>query len=574
MTAEQKNPAPNLPNLRSLLGVRRRLRDATLAALAGLMLAVAYPPLELEFLAWFWTLPILLAPVSRVKRWRILNGYILGVSLFLPSLWWLNTIGFQAGLILGLACAVFPMAWYSLTGSVLNRLTPRPHPAQETPSTPEQYTLSPTRLSAPRYILLMLFSAAAWITLEWIRAWILTGFPWNHLGTSQWQNPVMLSLLPWTGVYGPGFLMICVAFVAAWIIAGWYRRLRHGTARPSPIPAMAVVALFLPVLILNLRTSQIPPPSGSLRVAAVQGNIPQIRAYTDQQFRATLEIYDTLTRQAVHAYPDVDLVVWPETAIPAPLFADAHYYQTLRRLISDTGVPMLIGSLHIQQLFPDREDTIIDTNSALQLNADAELVDFYSKTHLVPFGEYVPFGDTFPALREAIGMGRDLTAGREFTIFNLPKNVRAGVNICYEDAFPEISRQFVLRDADLLVTLTNDAWYATSAGPRQHMIHAVLRAVENRRPLFRSGNNSDTCLILPDGSVSGALIDPLTGNRFVRGWRTYDIPIYRATPLTFYTRHGDLFAYVCTAATFLALAAVCAFKLTRHHRLWQIISQE
>ncbi len=574
MTTEQKNPTPHLPNLRPLVGVRRRLRDLALAALAGLMLAATYPPLELEFLAWFWPLPILLTPVSRMKRWRMLNGYALGVAIFLPSLWWLNTIGFHAGLVLGLACAVFPLGWYLITASILQRLTPKPNPAQQTPTTPEQSVLATTRLSPLRYILLTVFSAAAWIAMEWIRSWILTGFPWNHLGTSQWQNPTMLSLLPWTGIYGPGFLMVCVAFAAAWIVAGWYHRFRFGGKRPSPIPALTVVALSLPALVLNLRTSQIPPPNDILRVAAVQGNIPQIRSYTNQQFRATLEIYDMLTRQAVHAYPELDLIVWPETAIPAPLFANAHYYQTVQKLLRDTGVPMLVGSLHIQQLFPDREDAVIDTNSVLLLNAKAELVDFYSKTHLVPFGEYVPFGDTFPALREAIGMGRDLTPGREFTIFNLPKDVRAGVNICYEDAFPGISRQFVLRDANLLFTLTNDAWYATSAGPRQHMIHAVLRAVENRRPLFRSGNNSDTCLILPDGSVVGALVDPQTGNRFVRGWRTYEVPVIKNAPTTFYARHGDVFAILCTIATFIALGTIFTQEIIRRHRLWQLISQE
>lgn len=562
-----------LPNLRSLVGARRRLRDLALAVLAGLMLAVAFPPLELEFLAWFWPAPLLLTPASRMKRWRAINGYALGCAAFLPMLWWLNTIGFAAGIILGLACAVFPLLWYLAIVAVLDRLIGKPE-FRETPPRTDDMSLAPTWLSPTRFIAFMLFSAACWTTLEWTRSWILTGFPWNPLAASQWQNPLMLSLLPWTGVYGPGFVLVCVGFAVAWFVVGWQRRLMRGFARPSSWPGFVVVLLFLPVFVLELRGPQIPPPDRTLRLAAVQGNIPQIRIFTDREFWDALDVYDTLTRQAVRTHPELDLVVWPETAVPSPLFADPEYHDRVAALQESTGVPLLLGSLHIQRLHSRQSDATIHTNSALLVSAGAELVDFYSKTHLVPFGEYVPFGNALPALREAIGMGRDLTPGREFTIFNLPGDVRAGINICYEDAFPNISRRFALRGADLLFTLTNDAWYATSAGPRQHMIHAVLRAVENRRPLFRSGNNSDTCLILPDGTVVDALVDPKTGYPFVRGWRTYNVPVTLNAPLTFYTRHGDVFAWICTVLTAAALGWCLAIAMRRRLKLWQLISQE
>jgi apolipoprotein N-acyltransferase len=109
----------------------------------------------------------------------------------------------------------------------------------------------------------------------------------------------------------------------------------------------------------------------------------------------------------------------------------------------------------------------------------------------------------------------------------------------------------------VLITITNDAWYAHSAGSRQHLIHAVFRAAENRRPLLRVGNNSDTCLITPDGRITGELRDPVTGNRFVRGARVYRVPVWKNPPMTFYSRHGDLFAGGClvlTAAWTLAWA--------------------
>ena len=160
-------------------------------------------------------------------------------------------------------------------------------------------------------------------------------------------------------------------------------------------------------------------------------------------------------------------------------------------------------------------------------------------------------------------MGRGLTAGTEYTVFHLPNGARAGVNICFEDAFAEISRQFALRGANLLLTLTNDAWYAESAGSRQHLTHAVFRAVECGLPLFRSGNNSDTCLILPNGSVVDVLRDPETGNAFVRGARGYRVPVWAYPLQTFYVRHGDVFAHLCSWATVGGVGWLCAAFLRR-----------
>ena len=171
-------------------------------------------------------------------------------------------------------------------------------------------------------------------------------------------------------------------------------------------------------------------------------------------------------------------------------------------------------------------------------------------------------------------MGRSLTPGSEYTVFALPQGVYAGTNICYEDVYAEISRAFVRRGANVLMTLTNDAWYAESSGSRQHMVHAVFRAVENRRPLFRAGNNSDTCLILPDGRVTGQLRDPATGSAFMRGARLYRVPVWREPGFTFYTRHGDLFAHSCALATLVLGLAVFGSWLRRKHTLLQRVSRE
>ena len=160
-------------------------------------------------------------------------------------------------------------------------------------------------------------------------------------------------------------------------------------------------------------------------------------------------------------------------------------------------------------------------------------------------------------LREMIGMGRDLTPGKAPHLIELPKGLKAGINICFEDAFPEISREFTLLGANLLCTITNDSWYNQSCGAEQHTSHVIYRAVENRRPFFRSGNNSHTCFITPDGNRLGQLTAK-DGSPFTRDFQAYDLPVYDGWPNTFYTRHGNLFAILCTilaAAELLRLAA-------------------
>ncbi len=168
-------------------------------------------------------------------------------------------------------------------------------------------------------------------------------------------------------------------------------------------------------------------------------------------------------------------------------------------------------------------------------------------------------------------MGRGLTRGREHTVFPFGEHARIGMNICYEDVFPEISRAAVLRGANVLMTITNDAWYWETAGSRQHTINAVFRAVETMRPFFRSGNNSDTCLVMPDGTIRDRVVDPATGNPFVRRAAVIEVPVYADPPITFYTRYGNLFAILCFLGM-LGIASWCGYRsLHRRQRLRQLV---
>lgn len=542
--------------------VRGRRLTAILGAAigSGLLLSASFPPLEVDALAWVALVPILLAPASRRLWVRLLAGYLFGFAHTFTNLFWLNTIGFGAGVLLAIYCAVFPAAWYMLAVATANP----PRSADDLALRPASPILS--RKDRPLAQLLQPFLlASTWVTLEWVRGWLLTGFPWNQLAVTQWRHGRLIVISRLTGVYGLSFAIVAVNVVLAYIVAGRLSRPRVPGKRPVPWAPLAVSVPLVVMIAYCWNADMNMVPDRELKIVGVQGNIPQCRIYTDEQLQHAKKVYRDLTLAAA-TVPDVDLCVWPESALPAALLWNRESADMLANVLAALDSQLLAGSINFAPFTNrDGEDDIRVFNSALHFSREGHLIQTYDKIHRVPFGEYVPFSKYLPWLVDFIGMGRDLTPGAEYTLFQLEDDVRAGVNICFEDAFPRISRQFTRRGADLLMTITNDAWYAESSGSRQHMVHAIFRAVENRRPLFRSGNNSDTCLIMPDGRVVGLLVDPVTGDRFVRGYKVYRVPVELNAPVTFYTRYGDLFAGLCVGATVVCLGCI-GFRWYRRKR--------
>ena len=235
--------------------------------------------------------------------------------------------------------------------------------------------------------------------------------------------------------------------------------------------------------------------------------------------------------------------MWPECAVPAPIEYQP-YKAELIKLQQETSTPLLMGALQLRLQPGDSNPENANTfNSVLLLDEKAHILAIYDKMHRVPFGEYVPFSDLYPWLREAVGLGRDLTPGNVPFVFKLAKGTKAGVNICFEDVFPAISRAFVQKGANMLMTVTNDCWYNHSCGAEQHTAHVVFRAVENRRPFMRSGNNSHTLMVTPAGKIMGQIT--ANDSVFTQDYQAYEIPVFDGWGNTFYTKYGDVFAYVC-----------------------------
>lgn len=564
--ADSEQRAARAGNLASRIRWRNRALRLLGAFLLGAVLAGAYAPFEWSWLAWLALAPLL--GLGLRYRWRAwVLGYCFGCGYFILGYAWLGEVYIVAPISLGLAHAFFPAIWLGW-GVAAYEYLGQPESRDLQPRTDPRFTLN-FHVGPGRQCLWLLWLAALWCSLEWVRSWFLSGLPWNQLGVSQWRVGWLLPICRFTGVYGISFLVVAVN-VGLYLLWRNWPQCRETPARERvPWPLLMALLLFQPAILSRFAYS-LPPARASLRVAACQGNIPQIRVYRTEELRQALNVYLDLSRQAVASQPD--LLVWPETAVPAPLtWCMAQLPEEFARL----QTPLLAGSVETREAGPpDAPVTLTrDYNSALLIDRDSKVIDFYDKIRIVPFGEFVPFERYLPWVVDYIGMGRGLTPGREFTVFNVAKGARLGVNICYEDVFPEISRGFVRRGANVLVTITNDAWYNQSGGSRQHMAHSVFRAVENLRPMLRSGNNSDTCLILPDGRVTGRLVSPATGSPFHRGVRLYEVPVRDGAAVTFYTRYGDLFAHLCVALTALGGAWLLYRFFSRKQRLCDMMKQ-
>jgi apolipoprotein N-acyltransferase len=485
----------------------------SLAAISGALLILSFPGTgDQAWLAFVALVPLLVA--MRDSRWRqaAILGSVAGLVFWFGTLSWVAPTMVRygglpwslAGLILA-GLAGYLALYHGVFCALLTRASPR---------------------SAPLYVL---GSASLWVALEFLRTYLMTGFPWNLLGYSQYRNLPLIQVAAVTGVYGVSFLVMAVNAALAWTL----RRPGHWHDVAAPV-ATAAGLVGLAVGFWAVSPGQ--PAGPEIPVALIQGNIDQAVKWDPRLQDATVEAYRRLTLEA--GGDRLELVIWPETAVPFFLREDARR-AALEALARQVGADLLVGA-------PDREGGQ-RRNSAFLIGREGRLLDRYDKRHLVPFGEYVPlkrllfFVDALAG--GAIG---EFTPGREATLVSTPLG-RVGVVICYEAIFPGEVRQLFLAGAEVLVNITNDAWFGRSAAPAQHLAMAAFRAVENRAWLLRAANTGISAIVAPDGRIvrASTLFTPevLSGT------------ITPRAGLTLYTRYGDLFAW---AAVAVAVAAALA----------------
>ena len=502
---------------------------AALAVASGLAAGLAFPKFDYGLLAWVAFVPLFYVlegeSLRRVFGWAWLQGF----ASYIGSLYWIPIpLHDFADVQMGLA--ILPML---LLAGVVAIDTAVAIWAGE-------FCARRTRLPA------VLTMPIAWTAVEWIRTYFPIGFPWNLLGYTAYRNLELIQFAEFTGVYGVSALIVFFNAVVYVVI------FRRGSARLQTVSLTSLTAMMVALVafgawrIANLKNA---PAEGSLKVAMVQGNIPQSLKWDPKFLPTSYQVYQEETTNA--AKRGADLIVWPEAAAaflfqpddryPAALAEDASYRQKLLTLASSTGVPILFGAPALAQL----NGQLGFYNRAYLVSAKGEVVAHYDKMQLVPFGEYVPARSIlgFFVNRVVHGLG-DMVPGAEQTLFSV-KGAKLGILICYESIFPDFTRREVKLGANVLVNITNDAWYGQSSAPFQVLAMAAMRSVETKVPMVRAANTGISAIIEPSGRITNRT--PL----FKRGTEIEEVP-WR-TVRTVYTRVGDLFAELCFVLTMVGL---------------------
>ena len=495
------------------------------AALTGLLLAAAFPPLEWAGTAWVALVPLMLAVREGRSRQALALGFVGGAIFWILSISWLRIVSIPGWFTLALYCALYVML-FALIVSTWRR-----------------------RFGVERWwknLGLVALFAAAWVALEYGRSIFCTGFAWNLLGATQYRNIYLIQAARWGGVYAVSAVVVAVNAALALTLMQYIDQ--EGRWK-RPHPELMLAVLVLGALMLDgKRALRAPAPlSQPLRVAIIQPNIPQAHFYMPEQFPLIRDTLRQLSKDAMMGGKP-DLLIWSETADPEELRNSPDAYNLVCELVTN-GVSLLAGSMDTE--WTDKGPLYY--NCTFLVDASGRIVQSYDKRHLVPFGEYIPLQRIFPFLKAVTPIQDSFTPGSTSTVFRLDQPpVAFSVLICFEDTVAALSRESVHNGARLLINQSNDAWFEPSCASKQQMILCVFRCVENGVPAIRCGNTGVSCVIDRSGRVIAMLTDQ-NGCPRVVGFKTASVDVPgEKLPLTFYTRRGDAFAWLCVGLCLFA----------------------
>ncbi len=491
-------------------------RDA-LAALSGVLLVLSFPKFGHGAVAWVALAPLLMA-LPGAPGWTAFRlGYVTGALSALGLLYWTALVVIQYGglsfpvgivvmVLLCLAVALFPALFAWLVG----------------------------RWVAAHGLRGLLFAPFAWVATEVLRAYTTFRFPWCLLGYSQHRHLPFIQIASVTAVYGVSFLLVESAALFAYV--GLEKEARRRRNAATGLLVMLATVFLIGLVVLNRPL----PVDGIVRVGLVQANIAQDEKWNPASATVNLRKHYDLTASA--ADRGARLVVWPESSVPRRFDEAPELAEELSALSRSRALYLLFGN-------DDRRSSGEEERlyvGAKMLTPQGDLALRYHKIRLVPFGEYVPMqplltlGGRYAA--KLVQQVSDFSPGDDPATAQVDGH-RVGAFICYEAIFPDLARLFARDGADLLVNITNDAWYGRTSAPYQHLAMATFRAVENGKYLVRAANTGISAVVDPRGRVleSTPLFEPAV---LVR-----DVPTVPGQ--TFYTRYGDVFAFGCLLATVL-----------------------
>ncbi len=481
--------------------------------ISGVFLALVFHPWQLDLLVWIALIPLLWSiHISENPAKASLYGWVAGFFFFSLNVRWVyDTLTVHGHfseylaatiLLVMIACLALFISFFS-------------------------YLCAVAKNSGFSYCLIL---PTAWVSVEYLRTYALTGFPWDLLGYSLSQSPNLIQIVDITGVYGLSFLIV---FVNSAVLEALINRSRSFS---SVVIQLAVGMALISVCALYGWTkisdySDRSRTQTSHTVGILQGGIPQGLKWSESYRSLTFSKYEELATESVAK--GAEFLIWPETSVPVVIGGENLSWMAAMEISKKVNTPMLIGA-------PSQTDSsgeISYFNSAFLVDG-SEILSGYDKIHLVPFGEYMPLNWLFPVGPGMAAREADFSAGTVMTVMKTGNLPAFSVLICYEAIFPELSRMAINNGARFLVNITNDGWFDTTSAPHQHLFMAKFRSIENRVWLLRAANTGISGAFDP----TGLLVDSIDLGE--SGW----INIQMSAPNSvgsFYTKFGDLFAWSC-----------------------------
>lgn len=487
---------------------------------------IAYPKPSFSLLMWLALAPFTLAVVRLRGFWgSFLYSWLTGFAVFAGIYYWIFVTCRNGG---GLSVPLAMAAWLGLAALMA---------IQFAIFGGSCFYLKRLQWAFP------VLAALGWAALEWAHEMLATyalGFPWFTLGYSQWNLPQVLQLASFAGNTGISFLVAFTGISVGYAFATPY--LKRGL-----VQLFLAAAVFLGVYGYGSAVLAHKPQHSllSLRAAVLQPNVDQYKKWSPEFEQ---EILNTITEMGAGLIgKNIMLAVWPESVTPGPVQQEP-YLSLMEGVAQASGAWQFAGS--------NREENGSQYVSAFLFSPNGTPLSFYDKTHLVPFGEYIPFDRTVRKLLPQVSVLGELGSfvpGEWNQPLLQMDQISFGAAICYESVFSRLWKDQAKAGARFFVNITNDAWFFDTDAPYQHLAVAVLRAAELRRPVLRAANTGISAIISPTGEILAR------AELNTRAVLQADIPLPLGAYESFYTRWGDWFAWVCAAIYFTILISAMVF---------------
>ena len=486
-------------------------RDYIFAVLSGLLYFLSFPKYGNFVCAWLFLLPLFFALKNKNTKDALKIGFIAGfIGSFGVVHWIIYSVHFygKVNIVLSVLIILLLAAYMSIYFIAFSAVTA-------------------LFLRRQKIALVILSIPVAWVCLEYIKSRLFAGFPWENLGYSQYEILPLIQFADVIGVYGISFLIVFVSTIIFTVISA-KEKIAIKTAYIFGAVALIVVLIGYGCYRLDSFAQMAKQIHAEVEVSLVQGNIPQDVKWEPHFQSETMQAYRTLSKYV--PTNNTRLIIWPETAMPFFLQDEGIYQRIALETIRKAGAWAVIGAPGY--VFEGRTKYSV-TNSAFVVSPQGTTRNRYDKVHLVPFGEYVP--SLIPFVTKMVADIGDIKEGVGYIPVALG-NISAGILVCYEAIFPEISREYARQNVDVLINITNDGWFGKTSASYQHLSMVALRAVETRRHVLRAANTGITAIIDPTGKIVAST------EIFER--TRLDRKIKLAKMDTVYTRIGDLFVYI------------------------------